>query len=80
MPASSATPATTSLNALDLGFAEHDEPRGPHGEVLAWMKRSGDRYLTFRLLRTLPEMLPIDGLQRESLASPITICSRQENS
>jgi predicted GNAT superfamily acetyltransferase len=58
--------ATASpLSALELGFAEHDDPRGPDGEALAWTKRSGDRWVTYRVLRHLPDLLPIDGLQRE---------------
>jgi predicted GNAT superfamily acetyltransferase len=32
---------------------------------MAWSKRVGERSLVFRLLRRLPELLPIDGLQRE---------------
>lgn len=51
--------------ALDLGFAVHDEPRGPHGEAMGWSKRVGERWIAFRLLRRLPELLPVDGLQRE---------------
>ena len=62
----SADLATTHpLTALELGFAEHDAPRDPNGEALAWTKRSGDRWVTFRLLRRLADLLPIDGLQRE---------------
>lgn len=57
--------ATEPLSALDLRFAEHEQPRGPDGEALAWTKRSGDHWITFRLLRQLAELLPIDGLQRE---------------
>ncbi len=59
---------STDLPAItpsELGFAVHDEPLGPHGEAMGWSKRSGDRWVTFRLLRHLPELLPIDGLQRE---------------
>ncbi|MEA2531463.1 MAG: hypothetical protein QOG89_3107 [Thermomicrobiales bacterium] len=51
--------------AIELGFAVHDERRGPHGEVMGWSKRVGERWITFRLLRHLPELLPVDGLQRE---------------
>jgi predicted GNAT superfamily acetyltransferase len=51
--------------AIDLGFSVDDETRGPHGEAMAWSKRVGDRPVTFRLLRRLPELLPVDDLQRE---------------
>ncbi len=50
---------------IDLGFAPHDEPLGPHGETLAWTKHVRDRWVVFRLLRTLPKLLPVEGLQRE---------------
>jgi predicted GNAT superfamily acetyltransferase len=61
-PTEATTPPPT---AIDLGFAVHDEPRGPHGEAMGWSKRVGERGVTFRLLRRLPELLPVDGLQRE---------------
>jgi len=70
------TPPTSSASSVsvepyptasDLGFAVHEEPRGPHGEALGWSKRLGDRWIAFRLLRRLPELLPVDGLQREVL-------------
>ena len=57
IPASPAEPITPS----DLGFAVHEEPVGPYGEAMGWSKPSGDRWVTFRLLRHLPELLPIDG-------------------
>jgi predicted GNAT superfamily acetyltransferase len=63
--ANRAEPAGTLPTAIDLGFAVHDEPRGPHGEAMGWTKRVGERWITFRLLRSLPELLPVDGLQRE---------------
>jgi predicted GNAT superfamily acetyltransferase len=63
--ASSSPTPPSPITPSELGFAVHEEPRGPHGEAMGWSKRAGDWWVTFRLLRNLPELLPIDGLQRE---------------
>jgi predicted GNAT superfamily acetyltransferase len=60
-----AAPTPTPPTAVDLGFAVHDEPRGPHGEPMSWSKRVGEHRIGFRLLRRLAELLPVDDLQRE---------------
>ncbi len=61
-----APPEGSFPTPLDLGFAPHDEPLGPHGETLAWTKPVRERrWVVFRLLRTLSELLPVEGLQRE---------------
>jgi len=62
--ASDSTPPP-AITPAELGFAVHEEPRGPNGEAIGWSKRVGEHWVSFRLLRRLPELLPIDGLQRE---------------
>ncbi len=44
------------FTAADLGFAERDEA--------GWRKRVGDRDVFFRPLRRLPELFPVEALQR----------------
>jgi predicted GNAT superfamily acetyltransferase len=48
---------TPPLTANDLGFTTIDER--------SWRKRLGEREVIFRRLRRLPELLMVEGLQRE---------------
>jgi chorismate synthase len=53
--------------AADLGFKPLEGVTSAHGEQLAWTKRVRGRGCTFRCLRTLDELLPVEQLQREVL-------------
>lgn len=56
-PAPDIAHAERAFTTDDLGFTAIDAGR--------WRKRVGERDITFCLLRTLPELLPVEDLQRD---------------
>jgi predicted GNAT superfamily acetyltransferase len=68
--------ATSIIRPIDLGF----EPAGSGGtETTIWRKSVRGRAVEFRLLRHLPELIPVDEIQREvfGVTDEDLVCSNE---